>query len=154
MLDRDQNLYSFTVNKTSRSFEAVCEVINIDSQLKIDGEWLIFNKKTKIDYESYKADYKLFSTDTVGVVLKNLDFIVYYNVNSKTFSMVDTAHNKFPVPRSDDQSKTVVTWTQNCDNSDFRLMDCKVKETARQKRQNYFVVYPSPESRKLDLFGF
>ena len=82
------------------------------------------NKKAKIDYESYKADYKLFSSETVGVVLKDLDFIVYYNVNTKTFSMVDTAHKKFPVPHSDDQSKMLVTWTKNCDGSDFRLMDC------------------------------
>ena len=90
----------------------------------------------------------------MGVVLKDLDFIVYYNVNSKNFSMVDTADKKFPVPSSDDQSEMVVTWTKNCDGSDFRLMDCMVKETEHLRRQNYFVVYPAPESRKLDLFGF
>ena len=68
--------------------------------------------------------------------------------------MVDAAHKKFPVPSSDDQSEMEVTWTQNCDGSDFRLMDCIVKETEHHRRQKYIVVYPSPESRKLDLFGF
>ena len=70
----------------------------------------------------------------MGVVLKDLDFIVYYNVNCKTFSIIDTAHKKFPIPRSDDQSEMVVTWTKNCDGSDFRLMDCKVKETENHRR--------------------
>ena len=154
VLDQDHNLYSFSVNEATKCFEEVNQVTNIESQLKIDNEWLIFNKKAKLDFDNYKADYKLYSSETVGVVLKDLDFIVYYNVNTKTFSMVDTAHRNFPIPNSGDQSEMVVTWTKNCDGSDFRLMDCSVKETVHHRRQNYLVVYSTPESRQLGLFGF
>ena len=46
VLDRDLNLYSFKVNEAKRCFEEVCDVKNISNQLKIDGQWLIFNNKT------------------------------------------------------------------------------------------------------------
>ena len=89
VLDRDLNLYILTVNFAEKSFESLCEVRNLNDELEIDTEWLLSNDKPQIDYESYKRDYKLFSSDTVGVVLNKEDFIVFYDLNSKAFSMVD-----------------------------------------------------------------
>ena len=43
----------------------------------------------------YKQDYRLFSSETVGVIFK--DFIVYYSIKNEAFSMVDTANPKFPL---------------------------------------------------------
>ena len=63
--------------------------------------------------------------------------------------MVNSTHKKYPVPNRDSREKLVVTWTKNCEGSDFRLMECLNNKTF----QSHFVVYPAPESRKLDLFG-
>ena len=70
VLDQDLNLYSFEVNEAKKCFEPVCEVVNVSKQLKIDAQWLIFNKKVQIDFETYKKDFRLFSAETMGVVLE------------------------------------------------------------------------------------
>ena len=59
ILDRDLNLYSFVVNEAKKCFDEVDDVTNIGNQLKIDAQWLIFNNKTQIDFETYKNDYRL-----------------------------------------------------------------------------------------------
>ena len=71
ILDQDLNLYSLYVDEDKKSFEEVCEVKNIRSQLKIDAQWFIFNSKTPFDFETYKKDFKLFSAETMGVVIKD-----------------------------------------------------------------------------------
>ena len=70
--------------------------------------------------------------------------------------MVDTAHEKFPTPpKKDEQDEQVVTWTHNCQGTNFRLMDCKKKkESHSYATKSYFIIYPDPESHKLDLFGY
>ena len=65
--------------------------------------------------------------------------------------MVDTNHQSFPRSVGKSQkSKSKVKMNQSIDNTDFRLMECQDEND----KQSYFVVYPAPESRKLDLFGF
>ena len=86
----------------------------------------------------------------MGVVLEDQNFIVFYDLKSMAFSMVDTAHKKFPTPTSSVKDSIKVRWTKNCEGSDFRLMDY----IDQGSNQSYFVVYPAPENRKLDLFGF
>ena len=65
--------------------------------------------------------------------------------------MVDTNHKSFPRNIGmNRQNKSMVRMNQNVDNTDFRLMECQDEND----KLSYFVVYPAPESRKLDLFGF
>ena len=104
VLDKDLNLYVFIVNEQEKSFEPLQDVRNLVKELKFDAQWLIFNKKPQLDFEVYKKDYKLFSAETLGVVMKDLDFIGFYNLKSKAFFMVDTAHRKFPIMNSDENS--------------------------------------------------
>lgn len=82
VLDKDLNLHTFTVNFKEKSFEPLCEVRSLQKELEIDTEWLQFNQKTPLDYESYKLNYKLFSSETLGVIPKDEDYIVFYNINS------------------------------------------------------------------------
>lgn len=54
LLDTELNLYSFIVNKEKKSFEPFGEVIHLSHKLKLDAEWLIFNKKPQFDFDQYK----------------------------------------------------------------------------------------------------
>ena len=150
VLDKNLDLFVFTVNFEEKSFVPITNR-NLQDELEIDTEWLIHNEKPQLDFESYKKDYKLFSSETLGVVLeaKEGDFIVFYNLNSRAFSMVNTTHKKFPVPNREDTERKI-EWTQNCAGSDYRLMQTLDNKT----HQRHFVVYPAPEKRQLDLFGF
>ena len=73
----------FTVNFEEKSFVPLV-TRNLQDELKIDTEWLKFNEKPQLDFESYKLKYKLFSSETVGVIPNkdNEGFIVFYNLNS------------------------------------------------------------------------
>ena len=94
LLDSDLNLYCFRVNKKSKSFEPIGDVRNLSSQLKLDANWLEFNGKEQIDFKKYRQDYKLYSLQTVGVVIQ--DYVVYHNIDTKALVMVDTNHQAFP----------------------------------------------------------
>ena len=60
----------------------------------------------------------------MGVVLEGSDFIVFYSMKTQAFSMVDTAHNKFPLQASNYQNGMVVKWTKNVEGTELRLMEC------------------------------
>ena len=61
--------------------------------------------------------------------------------------MLDMNHRLFPKVSKIEATK--VKMNLSIDNSNFRLMECQNEETG----QSYFVVYPAPESRELNLFG-
>ena len=65
----------------------------------------------------------------MGVVLEGSDFIVFYSMKTQAFSMVDTAHKKFPVQVSDDKGEMKVNWTKNVVGTGFRVMSCTEKQT-------------------------
>ena len=50
-------------------------------------------------------------------------------MNTQAFSMVDTAHKKFPVQVSDDKGEMKVNWTKNVVGTGFRVMSCTEKRT-------------------------
>ena len=65
----------------------------------------------------------------MGVVLEGSDFIVFYNIKTQAFSMVDTAHKKFPLKDSKNHNGVVVKWTKNIEGTEFRLMEYTDKST-------------------------
>ena len=71
------------------------------------------------------------------------DFVVYYNMKSQAYSIVDLNHKKFPSNIRSDQSDTVVRRNQIVDGTDFHLIECRVNKTS----QSYFVLYPAPYHR-------
>ena len=52
------------------------------------------------------------------------DYIVYYNIKTQAFAIVDTAHKKFPINVGSETDVNLVRWTKNIDGTDFRLMEC------------------------------
>ena len=75
LLDKELNLYSYRVDENKKSFEPFGCVKNLSDKLELDSKWLNFNEKEPIDYEDYKPNYRLYSAETVGVVIG--DYIVY-----------------------------------------------------------------------------
>ena len=82
VLDCDLILHSFIVNEEKKCFDPLDDPLKLVKKLKIDSQWLRFNDKPLVDFETYKKDYKLFSDKTLGVVIENSDFIVFYNIDS------------------------------------------------------------------------
>ena len=118
ILDKDLNLYSFRVNQKSNSFEPG-NVRNISEQLQLDPNWLEFNGKEQIDFDQYKQDYKLYSAQTIGVVIK--DYVVYHNIDSEALVIVDISHQAFP--KVSQINATKVKMNRNIDDTDLRLME-------------------------------
>ena len=120
-------MLSFIVNEEKKSFEPLHDAKNLGHKLKLDAQWLVFHKKPQIDFEKYKHEYRLFSSETVGVTIK--DFVVFYNIKSETYSLVDTTHEKFPLSLGNDQNEIEVKHSSNVDGTDYRLMICLNKKT-------------------------
>lgn len=70
------------LNEEKKCLEMVHDVIKLGKKLRIDSQWLKFNEKPLKDFEQYKSAYKLYSDKTLGVVIEDLDFIVFYNIDS------------------------------------------------------------------------
>ena len=121
LLDKDLNLYCFRVNQKSNSFDQIGDVRNLSPQLKLDANWLEFNGKEQIDFDQYRQDYKLYSAQTVGVVIQ--DYVVYHNIDSKAIVIVDISHQAFPKVSQINATKVKVN--RNIDDTDLRLMECQ-----------------------------
>ena len=98
-----------------------------------------------MDFEKYKPHYRLYSTETVGVVIG--DYVVFYNIDSKALVMVNTNHKLYPKINTVEATK--IKMNQSIHNTNYRLMKCQNENTGL----SYFVVYPAPEIRELNLFG-